>query len=158
MPDKNGAGRAHSRETPHCRVSYQGLVASGLLRVDCLRSRGDRPPGTQISTPLRPPRIFPELRRPRARQLRLLSLTGNSIAATTLSEPKRSRPTRVALVDGKHLVTVCRIKVLWRLRCCALPVCGLWEERELQNAIANNARIVRGLTPNSVLRQRARQP
>jgi len=29
--------------------------------------------------------------------------------------------------DGKHLVAVCRIKPLWRLHCCALPVCGFGE-------------------------------
>ena len=30
--------------------------------------------------------------------------------------------------DGKHLVAVCRIKPLRRLRCCALPVFGFGEE------------------------------
>src|SRR6516165_9647992 len=32
------------------------------------------------------------------------------------------------LVDGKQLVAVCRINALWRLRCCALPVCGFGGE------------------------------
>ena len=32
------------------------------------------------------------------------------------------------LVDGKQLAAVCRIKALRRLRCCALPVCGFWEQ------------------------------
>src|SRR6516165_3988769 len=29
---------------------------------------------------------------------------------------------RAALIDGKQLAAVCRIKALWRLHCCALTV------------------------------------
>jgi hypothetical protein len=44
-----------------------------------------------------------------------------------LQVPQRSRPSRAALIDEDQLATVCRIKALRRLRCCALPVCGFRE-------------------------------
>ena len=39
----------------------------------------------------------------------------------------KAQPSRRALLlssTGKQLAAVCRINALWRLRCCALPVCG----------------------------------
>ena len=37
----------------------------------------------------------------------------------------------LSIVDGKHLAVVLRIKVLWRLNCCALSIGGVeeWEHR-----------------------------
>ena len=32
-----------------------------------------------------------------------------------------------SFIDGRQLAAVCRIKPLWRLCCCALPVCGFGE-------------------------------
>jgi hypothetical protein len=39
-----------------------------------------------------------------------------------------------ALIDGKQLAAVCRINALWRLHCCALPVCGFGEGRREAHA------------------------
>ena len=93
------------RETPHHRVSHQSLVASELLLVGSLRIWGGRPCRKPIFLPPSgPPRVFPELwKLPSRESVRLLSL------------------------NGKQLAAVCRIKALWRLRCCALPVCGFEE-------------------------------
>ena len=44
-------------------------------------------------------------------------------------------PASRALIYGKQLAAVCRIKALWRLRCCALPVCGFGEDAEISTPV-----------------------
>ena len=73
--------------TGNSSVSHQAFVASALLRVACLRILGGRPPTTKSSTPVPSTPGFPELRTPRARQLRLLLLTGNSSPVCVASTP-----------------------------------------------------------------------
>ena len=54
---------------------------------------------------------------------RCVSQHGGARAST----PWPSRVGVLLLVDWKQLAAVCRIKALWRLRCCALAVCGFRE-------------------------------
>jgi hypothetical protein len=49
-----------------------------------------------------------------------------------------------ALIDEKQLAAVCRIKASWRLRCCALPICGFREvdRRPLLFWRSSNVRVI----------------
>ena len=50
-----------------------------------------------------------------------------------------SAPASPALINGKQLAAVCRIKPLWRLRCCALPVCGFGEGERAASGVRVSA-------------------
>jgi len=59
---------------------------------------------------------------------------GTQISTPVLSAPGSpeegaSAPASPALIDGKQLAAVLRIKPLRRLHCCALGVCGFGEGR-----------------------------
>ena len=131
---------ANGKQAHRC-VSHQPLATSALLRVACLRIRGVRAPAKpKFLPPSCPPPSFPELRRvptlvvrhaetscePDWRPDQLRHSAGERGASTACPEP---------VANGKQLAGVCRIKALWRLHCCALPVCGFGEgERPAQNA------------------------
>jgi len=51
----------------------------------------------------------------------------NQERASLQKTPRQQHEGSVTLIDGKQLAAVCRIEALWRLHCCALPVCGFGE-------------------------------